>query len=47
VFSLSEEETAEHIVQNLFKECPSLTEDKMKFMRSMGLLFEKIHGESV
>ncbi|EKX35026.1 hypothetical protein GUITHDRAFT_118775 [Guillardia theta CCMP2712] len=47
VFSLSEEETAEHIMQNLFKECPSLTEDKMKFMRSMGLMYEKIHSGSV
>lgn len=45
VFSLSEEETAEHIVQNLFKECPSLTEDKARFMRSMGLMYERIRSE--
>lgn len=45
LFSLSEEETAEHIVQNLLKECPGLTGDRMQFSRNMMLLYDKMRGD--
>jgi len=42
VFSLSEWETAEHIIHMLFKECPSLTKTKMDFNIHMSHLYDKI-----
>lgn len=42
VFSLSEWETAEHIVQMLFKECPTITKSKMDFAMHMSYLYDKI-----
>ncbi|EKX30889.1 hypothetical protein GUITHDRAFT_117645 [Guillardia theta CCMP2712] len=41
-FFLSEAETAEHVVQHLFRECPTLTRDRMEFVRSMTRLYDKI-----
>lgn len=46
VFSLSESETAEHIVHHLFRECPALTRDRMEFVRSMTRLYDKMAAES-
>lgn len=45
VFSLSESEAADHIVQHLFRECPSMTQDKMSFVQSMVHFFEKYKGD--
>ena len=42
VFSLSEWETAEHIVHMLFKECPTITKSKMDFAMHMSYLYDKI-----
>eukprot|EP00960_Hanusia_phi_P056859 763388-Hanusia_phi.AAC.10 len=42
IFSLSEWETAEHIVQMLFKECPTITKSKMEFTRHMSYLYDKL-----
>lgn len=42
IFSLSEWETAEHIVQMLFKECPSITRSKMDFALHMSYLYDRI-----
>lgn len=42
VFSLSEWETAEHIVQMLFKECPTITKSKMDFALHMSYLYDRI-----
>jgi len=45
VFSLSESEAADHIVQHLFRECPSMTSDKMSFVQSMVHFYERYKGD--